>query len=66
MKFKKFLEENVQFNFSIMYKAEDGKTKLFNTKASIQNQAILKFKSSDATKGYKEIVSVTKGDVATE
>lgn len=63
MKFKKFLEESVQFNFGIFYVTADGKDSSVTVKATLQSDAINKFKALDSTKGYKSITSIRKGDV---
>ena len=63
MKFKKFLEENVQFNFGIHYVNAEGKDESVTVKASMQSDAIQKFKGLDSVKGYKSIITVRKGDV---
>ena len=38
MKFKKFLEENVQFNFGIHYVNAEGKDESVTVKASMQSE----------------------------
>ncbi len=63
MRFKKFLEEQVQFSFGIFYVDSEGKDKSVVIKASMQADAIQKFKGLDSAKGYKNITSVRKGDV---
>ena len=63
MKFKRYLEENVQFNFGVHDVNAEGEDKSVTVKAALQSDAIQKFKGLDSVKGYKSILSVRKGDV---
>lgn len=63
MKFKKFLEEQIQFNYTIFYTDKDGKDKTKSVKAMLQNDALNKFKALDSVRGFKNIITIRKGDV---
>jgi hypothetical protein len=62
-KFKRFLSEQIEFNFGIFYVDAEGKDKSTTIKASLQSDAIQKFKGLDSAHGFKSITSVRKGDV---